>query len=155
MKDSVSTRRGEVISKDADRASEMETKNWPLALGMWMPLAIDKICLDGLKTWLLLFSYYLVSDSFRLHGLQHTRLWSSLSFIISRSLLKFMSIELVMLSNHLIICHPFFCLQSFPASRSFPVSRLFASKWSWDIYIYNKSCVVVWGILVSCSLFFW
>ena len=27
MKDSVSTKRGEVISKDADRASEMETKN--------------------------------------------------------------------------------------------------------------------------------
>ena len=29
-----------------------------------------------------------------------------LSFTISRSLFKFMSIELVMLSNHLILCHP-------------------------------------------------
>ena len=52
-----------------------------------------------------------------------------LSSIISQSLIKFMSIELVILSNHLILCcahfpcHP----QSFPASGSFPVSHLFTS----------------------------
>ena len=51
-----------------------------------------------------------------------------LSFTISLSLLKFMSIELVMLSNHLILCYPFsFCLPSFPASGCFPVSQLFTS----------------------------
>ena len=51
-----------------------------------------------------------------------------LSFIISWSLLRFMSIESVMISNHLILCCPYsFCLQSFPASRSFPVSQLFGS----------------------------
>ena len=51
-----------------------------------------------------------------------------LSSTISWSLLRFMSIELVMLSNHLILCHLFsFFLQSFPASRSFPVSLLFTS----------------------------
>ena len=33
-----------------------------------------------------------------------------LSSTISQSLLKFMSIELVMLSNHLILCHPFLLL---------------------------------------------
>ena len=33
----------------------------------------------------------------------------------------------VMLSNHLVLCHPLLCLQSFPASESFPVSQLFAS----------------------------
>ena len=39
-----------------------------------------------------------------------------------------MSIELVMLSNHLILWCPFsFCLQSFPESGSFPVSKLFIS----------------------------
>ena len=38
-----------------------------------------------------------------------------------------MSIELLMLSNHLILCHLFSCLQSFPASGSFPMSQLFAS----------------------------
>ena len=48
-----------------------------------------------------------------------------LSFTISWSLLKLMSIESVMPSNHLI---PFSsCPQSFPASGSFPVSRLFTS----------------------------
>ena len=48
----------------------------------------------------------------------------SLSFTISRSLLKLMSIESVMPSNHLILCHP---LQSFPPSRSFLMIWLFAS----------------------------
>ena len=51
----------------------------------------------------------------------------SLSFTISQSLLKLMSIESVMPSNHLILCCPFSCPQSFPASGSFPMSRLFAS----------------------------
>ena len=51
-----------------------------------------------------------------------------LSSTIFQSLLKFMSIESVMLSNHLILCHPFsFWLQPFPASRSFPMSQLFDS----------------------------
>ena len=36
----------------------------------------------------------------------------SLSFTISRSWLKFMFIELVMLSNHLILCHPLLLLPS-------------------------------------------
>ena len=48
----------------------------------------------------------------------------SLSFTISQSLLKFMSTESVMSSNHLSSVSPFsFCLQSFPASGSFPVSQ--------------------------------
>ena len=39
-----------------------------------------------------------------------------------------MSIKLVMLSSHLILCGPLLlCLQSFPASGSFPVSQLFIS----------------------------
>ena len=37
---------------------------------------------------------------------------ASLSFIISQSLLKLMSIELMMSSNHLILCHPPFLLLS-------------------------------------------
>ena len=53
---------------------------------------------------------------------------TSFSFTISWSLLKLMSIEFVMPSNHLILCHRFSShLQSFPASGSFPMSRLFAS----------------------------
>ena len=44
---------------------------------------------------------------------------ASLSITNSRSLPKLMSIELVMPSNHLILCLPFFSrLQSFPASSN-------------------------------------
>ena len=54
---------------------------------------------------------------------------ASLSFTISRSLLKLMSIVLVMPSDHLILCRPFSpCPQSLPASGSFPVSQLFTSR---------------------------
>ena len=53
---------------------------------------------------------------------------ASLSFTISWSLLKFMSIESVMLSNYLIVCHPLLLsLESCPASGSFPMSQVFAS----------------------------
>ena len=50
----------------------------------------------------------------------------SLSFTVSRSLLKLLSIESVMPSIHLILCCRFYsCPQSFPASRSFPMTLLF------------------------------
>ena len=53
---------------------------------------------------------------------------ASLSITNSQSLLKLMSIESVMPSNHLILVIPFFsCLQSFPASGSFPMSHFFTS----------------------------
>ena len=53
---------------------------------------------------------------------------ASLSFTIFQSLLKLMSIELVMLSNHLILWWPFSsCPQTFPALGSFPTSQLFLS----------------------------
>ena len=54
---------------------------------------------------------------------------ASLSFIISLSFLKLTSTELMMPSNHLILSAPFSsCPQSFPATGSFPVGRLFASS---------------------------
>ena len=49
----------------------------------------------------MVFSRSVVSDSLQPHELQHAML--SLSFTISQSLLKLMSIELVMPSNHLIL----------------------------------------------------
>ena len=52
---------------------------------------------------------------------------ASLSFIISRSLLKLTSIESVMPSKHLILCHPLLLPSSFPASGTFPMSQLFES----------------------------
>ena len=51
------------------------------------------------------------------------RCQASLSLTISWSLFKFMATALVMPSSHLILWHP----QSFPASGTFPMSRLFAS----------------------------
>ena len=54
---------------------------------------------------------------------------ASLSITNSLSLFKLMSIESVMPSNHLILCHPllFLHLQSFPPSGSFQMSQFFAS----------------------------
>ena len=52
---------------------------------------------------------------------------ASLSFTISQSLLKLMSIKSVMASNHLIFCHIFSYLQSSQTSGSFPVSQLFTT----------------------------
>ena len=56
-------------------------------------------------------------------------LQTPLSFtVISQGLLRFMSVESVMLSNCLILCCPVsFSLQSFPSSGSFPVNQLFTS----------------------------
>ena len=76
------------------------------------------------------------SSSVQFSSVSHVRLFvtqwtaahqASLSITSSQSLLKFMSIEAVMPSNHLALCHPLLLLQSFPASGSFPVSQFFAS----------------------------
>ena len=57
--------------------------------------------------------------------------WSAPGFPVLHylpELLKFMFTESVMLSNHFILCRPLLLLPSiFPASGSFPMSRLFAS----------------------------
>ena len=53
---------------------------------------------------------------------------ASLSITNSWSLLKLMSIESMMPSNHLILCHPLLLLSSiFQASGSFPMSQFFTS----------------------------
>ena len=55
---------------------------------------------------------------------------ASLSFTISRSLLKFMSIESVMPSNHLIPCHPLLLLPSiFPSIRVFSNESALHIRW--------------------------
>ena len=70
------------------------------------------------KYILLLFGCLVVSDSLQSHGLQHTRL--PCSSPSPGALLKLMSIESVMPSNHLILCRPHFLLPSiFPSIRVF------------------------------------
>ena len=54
----------------------------------------------------------------------------SLSITNSRSLLKFMSIDLVMPSNHLILCHPLLLLPSiFPSIRVFSSESVLHIRW--------------------------
>ena len=55
---------------------------------------------------------------------------ASLSFTISQSLLKLMSIELVMPSNHLILCPPLLLLPSiFPSIRVFSNESALCIRW--------------------------
>ena len=55
---------------------------------------------------------------------------ASLSITNSRSLLKLMSIQLMMLSNHLILCRPFLLPPSiFPSIRVFSNDSVFRIRW--------------------------
>ena len=55
---------------------------------------------------------------------------ASLSFSISQSLLKPMSIESVMSSNHLVLCHPLLLLPSiFPSIRAFSNESVLRIRW--------------------------
>ena len=73
----------------------------------------------------LLFSHWVACNPLQPHRLQHARLPCP---SVSRSLLRFMSIELVMLSNHPILWTSFLLLPStFPSIRVFSNSWLFVS----------------------------
>ena len=71
---------------------------------------------------------------------------ASLSFTLSRSLLKLMSIELVMPSKHLILCHPLLLFSIFPRIRVFsnelalPLRIRWPKYWSFSFSIspYNE-----------------
>ena len=65
---------------------------------------------------------------------------ASLSFTLTQSLLKFITPELVMLSNHLIFCHPLLLLPSvFPSIRVFSSELAFLIRqpkyWSYSFSI--------------------
>ena len=101
----------------------MENKHWDFSSLSFLTVYSSSICYS-VNVNVCVFSHSVMSDS--------ATSWTaacqaSLSLIISWILTKFMSIELVMLSSHLIFCHPFFCLQSFPASGFYPMSLLFTS----------------------------
>ena len=72
------------------------------------------------------FSHSVVSDSLQPHGLQH----AYLSITNSQSLHKLMSIELVMSSNPLILCHPLLLPPSiFPSIRVFSNESVLCIRW--------------------------
>ena len=74
---------------------------------------------EKMKVTVCEYIHSIVSDSLQLHGLQQAS--------ISRSLLKLMSIESMMSSNHVMCCHPIFLLPSvFPSIQIiFIVSALY------------------------------
>ena len=66
-----------------------------------------------------------MSDSLRPHARQ-----ASLAITNSQRLLKLISIELVVPSNHLILCHPLLLLPSmFPSIRVFSSESVFHIRW--------------------------
>ena len=73
------------------------------------------------------FNHSVVSDSLQPHELQHARLPCP---SLSLSLFKLMSIESVMPSNHLILCHPLLLLPSvFSGIRVFSSESALHNWW--------------------------
>ena len=87
------------------------------------------------NNWWEEFSILLCYGQFLSHFWLFVTPWTAarqapLSFTISWSLPKFLSIELMMLSNHLILCHPLLLLlQSLPASGSFSNESGLRIRW--------------------------
>ena len=74
------------------------------------------------------FSHSVMSDSLRPHELQHAR--PPLSSTNSRSSLRLTSIESVMPSSHLILCHPLLLLPPIPPSiRVFSNESTLLMRW--------------------------
>ena len=85
----------------------------------------SSLCSQSLAQWL---AYIVVVVQLLSHVQLFATPWTAahqapLSFTISWSLLRFMSIESVMPSNHLILCHPLLLLPSI-----FPSIRVFSNK---------------------------
>ena len=74
----------------------------------------------------------------RPHGLKHARL--PCPSPTPRAYSNSCPSKLVMPSNHLILCHPLLLPQSFPESRSFPISQFFTS---------GRQCI---GVSASASV---
>ena len=104
-------------------------------------------------------------------GLSLSRWWCSvaklsptlcdLSFTISLSLLKFMFTKTVMLSNHLMLCHPLFLLPLiFPSSWVFSNESTLCIRWpqfwsfSFSISLYSEYSRLIlsdWLVWSPCS----
>ena len=75
----------------------------------------------------MLFSHSVVSNSLQSHGVQHARLPRP---SVSPSLLKLLSIESVMPSNHLTLCRPLLLLSSVsPSIRAFSNESALLIRW--------------------------
>ena len=102
----------------------------------WHPVlySIDILC-----SLLLLFSSLVVYNSVTPWTAAHQ---ASLSFTISWTLLKLMSIESIIPPNHLILCHPLLLLPSiFPSIRVFSKELALCIRWSkyWSFSISSSN----------------
>ena len=101
---------------------------------------------------LLLFSCSVVSDSLRPHELQRA-CQASLFITNSQSLLRLMSIELVMPSNHLILCRPLLLPSIFPSIRVFFNKSVLHIRWPkyWS-FSFNISVSNEYSGLISFTI---
>ena len=100
---------------------------------------------------MLLFSCSVMSDS----AIPWTAACqASLSFTISQSLLKLMSVESVMPSNYLVLCHPLFLLPSIlPSIRVFSSESALHIRWPkyWS-FSFSISPSNEYARLISCRI---
>ena len=106
-----------------DRIRQKTTSSWGGGSGDWNAVGKVKYIVHN-QTLTYYFILWFIFSSVQLLSRLFATLWTSacqasLSITISWSLLKLMSIELVMPSNHLIFCHP-------PAI--FPSIRVFSKE---------------------------
>ena len=102
-------------------------------LSRWNSWSLGDLFLQGwqflsnMNPLFLLFIHSVMSDSATAWTIARQ---ASLSFTISQSLLKFMSIESVIPSNHLILCHPLLLLPSiFSSIRVFSNEPALSIRW--------------------------
>ena len=81
---------------------------------------------------------------------------ASLSITSSRNLLKHMSIEPVMPSNHLILCHPLLLPSIFPSIRVFSNKSVLRIRWPkyWS-FTFNISPSNEYSGLIDCLVRYW
>ena len=110
-------------------AAPAEVQTYPA----WRDPCLGRSCLRQTvpqPLWWLSCSHSVVSDSATPQTAARQAL---LSFTVSRNLLKLMSIESVMPSNHLILCRPLLLLSSiFPSSRVFSNESTLRIRWPKD-----------------------
>ena len=123
----------------------------PQEMVLELTLKNEKVLLILLK-WLALLFRLVQSQS---HGQLFATPWTptrqaSLSITNSQSLLKLMSIESMMPSNHLILCRPLLLLPSiFPSIRVFSKESLLRIRWSkyWSFSFSISPCNEYSGLI--------
>ena len=124
--------------------------SFPLLCSIHCQLKIASLCRP--RFILFQFSHSVASDSLPPHGLQHTRL--PCPSLTLRSLLKLLSIELVMPSSHLVLCCPLLLPPSiFPSVRVFSNESALCIRWpKYRSFSFNISPSNEYSGLISFSI---